>query len=169
MIDIFQLFAYHNWANERLCTMLHNAFGDEQNLSKSYSAVVLALQQTAVHMVAAEQIWRKRLEGESPKEMLNPADYPTVPDIRAAFEKEREAVQAVLASLKEESDFERIVTSYSTKGELRVYPVKAILYHMVNHATYHRGQITARLIDLGHDKHVLLTDYVFFVMEQSAE
>lgn len=169
LADIREQFAYHNWANERLCMMLHSTFGDEINLHKSYSAVVLGLHEAAVHIAGAEQIWRTRIEGTSPDSMIASADYPTVADLRKAFEAERAKTQALLDSLQTDADLDRIIAATSTKGEPRVFPLRVLLQHIVNHSTYHRGQITARLIDLGHDEHIISTDYTTFYMEHTAQ
>ncbi len=169
LADIREQFAYHNWANARLCTMMHDTFGDEINLHKSYSAVVLALHETAVHLVGAEQIWRTRIEGTSPNSMIAAADFPTVADLRKAFETERAKTQTLLDSLQNDADLERIIAATSTKGEPRVFPLRVLLLHILNHSTYHRGQITARLIDLGHDEHIISTDLTTFSMEHAAQ
>ena len=167
LADVREQFAYNNWANERLCTMLHTTFGDEINLHKSYSAVTLALHEAAVHLVGAEQIWRSRIEGTSPDSMIASADYPTVADLRSVFAAESAKTQTLLDSLQSDSDLERIIAATSTQGEARVFPLRVLLQHIISHSTYHRGQITARLIDLGHDEHILSTDYTTFFMEHA--
>lgn len=168
ILTLQEEFAYNHWANARLCAMLHNAFGDNQNLSKSYSRQVQAIHGAAVHIIGAEQIWRLRIEGVSPDSMLSAADYPNVPEIQKLYEAEKLKTQQLLDTLHTENDLNRIVTATSTTGEARVFPVRVLLHHIVNHASYHRGQITAHLIDLGHDEHVIPTDFTTFYMEYVA-
>jgi len=36
---------------------------------------------------------------------------------------------------------------------------EAMMQHVVNHSSYHRGQITARLMALGHDECIQNTDF----------
>lgn len=169
ILTLQEEFAYYHWANARLCAMLHNAFGEDQNLHKSYSRQVQAIHEAAVHIVGAEQVWRLRIEGISPDSMLSAADYPNVPEIQKLYEAEKVKTQKLLDSLHTEDDLNRIVAATSTKGEARVFPLRVLLHHIVNHASYHRGQITAYLIALGHDEHIIPTDFTAFYMEYMAE
>jgi uncharacterized damage-inducible protein DinB len=54
--------------------------------------------------------------------------------------------------------------SFSGRGRTAVLPLWAALRHVVNHATYHRGQVAAKLKRLGIEPP--MTDLVFWVMEQ---
>ena len=46
--------------------------------------------------------------------------------------------------------WDRVVAYHNTKGEPFQTPVWQIVLHVVNHASYHRGQITTLLRQLGH-------------------
>ena len=50
----------------------------------------------------------------------------------------------------EPAGWDRIVPYRNIKGESFKSPVWQIVLHVVNHASYHRGQITTMLRQLGH-------------------
>ena len=54
--------------------------------------------------------------------------------------------------------------TFSGRGRTAVLPPWAVLRHVVNHATYHRGQVAAKLKRLGVDPPA--TDMIFWVKEQ---
>jgi uncharacterized damage-inducible protein DinB len=47
------------------------------------------------------------------------------------------------------ADWDRIVFYRNTKGEASQQPLWQIVLHIVNHASYHRGQITTMLRQIG--------------------
>ena len=42
-----------------------------------------------------------------------------------------------------------VISYVNLKGDTFAYPLRRMLQHVVNHATYHRGQITTLLRQLG--------------------
>jgi uncharacterized damage-inducible protein DinB len=41
-----------------------------------------------------------------------------------------------------------------------------MMQHVITHSVYHRGQVTARLLDLGHADILVSTDLIAFYLEQ---
>jgi uncharacterized damage-inducible protein DinB len=58
-------------------------------------------------------------------------------------------------------DPNRVIEYKNLKGDAFAKPVWEILLHVVNHGTYHRGQIAAMLRQLGHVPPS--TDFIYFV------
>ena len=56
------------------------------------------------------------------------------------------------------------VVTLRRRGRTATLPPWAMLRHIVNHSTYHRGQVAAKLKRLGVEQP--LTDFFFWVMEQ---
>jgi uncharacterized damage-inducible protein DinB len=48
----------------------------------------------------------------------------------------------------------------NTKGEQAIHKVQDILFHVVNHSTYHRGQIASDLKQCGIEP--VVTDFIFY-------
>jgi uncharacterized damage-inducible protein DinB len=54
--------------------------------------------------------------------------------------------------------------TFSGRGRTAILPPWAVLRHVVNHATYHRGQVASKLKRLGVEPPA--TDFIFWVREQ---
>ena len=57
-------------------------------------------------------------------------------------------------------DFEAIIKYTNSRGDVYQNSVKDILFHIINHSTYHRGQIATECKINGVEP--LLTDYIFY-------
>ncbi len=155
------LYEYNDWANDRLISMLFGIFGEEADL-RAEGPAPRSVQETIVHIVAAQAIWRERWEGRSPKAMLDPTQYPTPLAIRMAFGAERARFWGFFDTLDTEETLLRVVHSTNTQGEPRVFPLWQMMQHILTHSTYHRGQVTGRLIDMGHEAGIVSTDLITF-------
>ena len=57
-------------------------------------------------------------------------------------------------------DLDKMIHYNNTKGEASVNSVRDILFHVINHSTYHRGQIATEFRQNGLDP--LVTDYIYY-------
>ena len=151
------LYDYNRWANARILAAAAKLTLDQftQDLGSSYRSV----RDTLTHLLSSEWIWLMRWRGTSPKEMLSPSDFPTVALLRKRWAEVESEQTAFLSRLTPES-VERPVAYLNTKGERWQYPLWQILLHVVNHATYHRGQVTTMLRQLGAEP--VATDFLVF-------
>jgi uncharacterized damage-inducible protein DinB len=142
---IRELFVYNYWARDRqleACATLNN---DEflRSLGNSFPS----LRDTLAHLLGAEWIWLERWQGRSP-EGLPAADYPTLAALQEAWRPVEQGVRDYLDGLTEEAFCGRL-SFRNAKGERWTYPVWRSLLHVANHQTYHRGQVTMFLRQLG--------------------
>ncbi len=140
------LFAYNRWANQRFLEA-------EEALSPADLNARLAgsfgtLRNTLVHVLSAEWVWLRRWKGESPTSMLDPVDFPDVASIRWRWKEIELECAPLLAALRSESLGDELHYE-STGGEQFEQPLHEILLHVINHSTYHRGQMTTMLRQLG--------------------
>ena len=144
--DILTMYDYNAWANERALGAA-GALSPEQflqDLGNSFPSV----RDTLAHILGAEWIWLRRWQGESPSKGLPAADSPTVASLKdrfAALDRER---RAFLDTLPEE----RLAQPFSYRdmaGNAHSLRLVDSLQHLANHGTYHRGQITTMLRQLG--------------------
>ena len=77
-----------------------------------------------------------------------------------------EAATAEYLAGLQEGDLRRVVSYVNFQGETWAYPLDAVLWHLVNHGTYHRGQLAHVLRQLGQAPPT--TDYLVFVDEIAA-
>ena len=161
--DIITLYDYNAWANGRIYRAVEplapKAF--LRDLKNSFPSV----RDTLAHILGAEWIWLRRWHGESPSQILSATDFPTLASLKdryGAVEKER---RAFLDGLSEE----RLAQSFQYKdiaGNPMRLPLVQSLQHVVNHGTYHRGQITTMLRQLGVTP--VSTDLARFYLEHAA-
>jgi len=144
--DIDMLYRYNRWANG---TVLKTAATlSPEQLNQKLGGSFPSVRETLVHLMAAEWVWLRRWKGMSPPALLSAAEFPDLDSIKTKW-REVEA---------EQMDFVRQLTDLSLKEPLRYvnlkgqsfeYPLGRVMQHLVNHGTYHRGQVTNFLRQLG--------------------
>ena len=143
---LLSLLDYHYWARDRLLDAVARLDPDEfrRDLGNSFGSV----RDTLVHAVSAEWVWCSRWEGRGPSGHLAAREFETVRDIRARWTAEERRVREFVAGLG--SDGPSRVIEYALFGEgLMREAFWKMLWHLVNHASYHRGQVTTMLRQLG--------------------
>lgn len=146
LTDIRDLFAYDAWASRR---MLEAASGlTPEQLTRDVGGSFPSVLATLGHILHANWIWLSRWNGVSPSawpEEWTMADYASLSAHWRRIEQEREEW---LGRLRDE-DLERVIEYRSLKGDPYRSALHEMLRHVVNHATYHRGQVTNHLRALG--------------------
>jgi uncharacterized damage-inducible protein DinB len=156
------LFAYNDWANKRALRPASTLTPEQftKPLGNSFSSV----RDTLAHMYGAETIWLQRFKGESPSAF---PDTSQIHDI-AALEAKWNPIAAELLNFVSgltQQDIDRVVEYKTMKFGVYSNPMWQSLQHVVNHGTYHRGQITTMLRQLG--AHPLATDLMHFYRERA--
>jgi uncharacterized damage-inducible protein DinB len=103
---------------------------------------------TLVHLYSAEWAWYQRWQGLSPTAPLRFDDYPDLETLRRAWTEQEHKLRAYLESLGE-ADVTRVINYRLFSGQAGASPFWQMLQHMVNHGSYHRGQVTTMLRQLG--------------------
>ena len=162
--EIRDLFAYNRWATRRIvdaATAL-DAASFTRDLRGSYPSV----RETLVHMWSAEWIWLERWEGTSPTARPDTGSgFDTAPGLRARWEALWREQSAFLDRLDEQA-LGRELSYTNLAGQSDQQPLWVLLRHVVNHATYHRGQVITMLRQLGTTPPS--TDLVLFYRERAA-
>jgi uncharacterized damage-inducible protein DinB len=144
--DAVQLFAYNKWANDRMLGSLQPLTTEQlaQALGMSFPSVSA----TAAHIAAAEWIWLSRWKGTSPSAMPDWATAPSLPAVTARFAALEDERTVFLRGLSD-ADLTRPLTYTLLSGASDTQPLVVLFQHVVNHGTYHRGQIAGMLRQLG--------------------
>jgi uncharacterized damage-inducible protein DinB len=144
--DVRTLLDYHYWARDRALDavefLLPEAF--TRDIESSFRSV----RDTAVHIYSAEWIWYSRWRGDSPTAMLAPTAFRDLVSIRQAWQETEQGVRAFFADL-DQAGLERVIEYRTTAGQAMAAVLWHMLQHLVNHASYHRGQLTTMLRQLG--------------------
>ena len=144
--EIKMLFAYNTWATHRFFESLNQVRAE--TLLREMLASHGSLQGTLMHLVGAEKIWLSRWIGKPESRGLSEADAPTLPTLKEVWEDVAARTARFIARLdtaKLQASFE-----YSTlKGTKYTNTLQQTLQHLVNHSSYHRGQLTLLMRQLG--------------------
>lgn len=149
------MYDYHYWMNAKMlaaCEALTPTQWD-QAMGHSWGSV----HGVVVHMLAAELIWYARWNGESPKKLAQPEEYPTLAAVRAAWAPMEAQMRAFIAQCNEA----RLKADFSwtnTRGQNFSAPLGPVMLHVANHATHHRGELVGMLalLDVAHPEDDLL-------------
>ncbi len=144
--EIRTLFSYNRWANHLLlvaCEPLSpSAF--THDLGTSHGSV----RGTLVHTLWAEWIWLRRWQGTSPKQVFAEDEFPDVAAIAARWAEVDRDREVLLGGLTE-NRIAGPVGYENLKGQRWEYPLGHMMQHVVNHSSYHRGQVVTLLRQLG--------------------
>ena len=161
--DLHSLYAFNRWANDRMVEAARKLSPEQygQEPVPGWTSV----RATLVHVADATDIWARRIAGETPAARASEAEYPTIDDAARLFQKGQDAFERLLNTLTSEQL--AAVWSYrNLEGKTLELPLWAVLRHVVNHATYHRGQVASKLKRLGVDPPA--TDLVVWAIERTA-
>jgi len=125
-----KLYQYNAWSNDRVLQCLHRQkVSDEKILS------------VMGHVVAAQFLWLHRIKGLPPPDVKLWGQYSLAQLVPLASEAGKQWLEFV----KMTDNFNRELTYTNYVGEAYVNNVEIIMIHLVNHSSYHRGQIAMLL------------------------
>lgn len=140
------LYRYNWWANEQALDAVSRL--TQADFSRDLKSSHGSIRDTLTHLVWSEWIWLQRWKGASPTIVFTPADFPSVASLRERFQTVSAGRTAFMADLTTER-LHQLIEYRNVKGEIWRYPLWQQLYHVVNHSTYHRGQVATMLRQLG--------------------
>src|SRR5690606_41841818 len=98
-------------------------------------------------------IWNSRILGERTFQVWQINSWESLEQI----DRENQAKSLKIA---EEADLDKIVEYSNSTGAMFSSKIKDILFHIVNHSTYHRAQVAVELRQSGIDP--ISTDYIHY-------
>ena len=146
LTDLRTLLDYHYWARDRMLNAIDGLTPDEftRDLGGSFPSI----HRTLVHTYSAEWAWHSRWNGHSPTALLSPEQFPDPPSLRSAWIALEAQVRDFLETLGE-SGVTRRFEYRLLSGQAGASIFWHMLQHVVNHASYHRGQVTSMLRQIG--------------------
>lgn len=147
MEELRTLFEYNRWANLRILDAVQPLSDEElgKEMGTSFSSVA----GTLVHLVGAEWVWLERWNGRSPEGFAG-MELTSVAAVRRRWDGIWAAQHRFLDALGAEG-MRRPVTYRNFAGDEYTQPLGELVRHVVNHASYHRGQVVTLLRQLGHE------------------
>jgi uncharacterized damage-inducible protein DinB len=161
---VHALLDYHYWARDRMLDAVEPLSADQftQAMGNSFASV----RDTVVHIYSAEWVWCSRWRGESPVQMLTPGAFPDLATLRTAW-AEHETILRGLAEGLDAAGVDRVIEFKTLAGQPSASVLWQMLLHLVNHSSYHRGQVTTMLRQLGAAP-PRSTDLITFYRERDA-
>jgi uncharacterized damage-inducible protein DinB len=156
------LYDFNAWANRRELDAASALTSEEftKQLGSSFSSV----RDTLAHIFGAEWIWLERFQGRSPGSLPDVTRFADVASLRAGWlEHEARLLQFVVRLTQE--DLDQVIEYKTLKFGTYRNPLWQSMQHVVNHGTYHRGQVTTMLRQLGAQP--ILTDLMHFYRERA--
>lgn len=160
-LDHFRLMApYNAWMNAKVYDAAEQLAPEE--LTRDRGAFFGSILGTLNHLAAADLIWLGRLAAHPP--LVGRIDLTNLPQpksIRFIVSEElpklrpvRERIDRIIVDFIESLDEADIAGAFSyrrTDGTQHRKPLSAVLSHIFNHQTHHRGQVTTLFTQAGID------------------
>ncbi len=142
-----ELFQYNNHSNQEIIAVL----AENPNRAPEKCIKILS------HILNAHQIWNYRIQpGQRPHgswEILQ------IQDLSETDKKNFEHSVLILDKFQ----LTQPIQYSNNKGQIFNHSVRDILFQVINHSTYHRGQIATEFRQGGLEP--LLTDYIYYKMK----
>jgi len=144
--DLNTLLDYNYWARDRMYEVLEPLTPEQatRDLGGSFGSI----HDTVAHLYAAEIVWYSRWQGESPMSLITGDAFTDLAAIRRAWLEHETKMRAFVNEIGE-AGIGRIFEFRMFSGQPTASPFWQMLQHLVNHGSYHRGQVTTKLRQLG--------------------
>jgi uncharacterized damage-inducible protein DinB len=163
-LNHFQTLARYNaWATGRLLTLIDRM--NEEDYRRDVGLFFKSVHGTLNHLVVGEHLlWFPRFnDGVSPKVALDSQLHEGRAEVAQAL-REGALRWAHAMSDWSQDRWDGVLNYTTMRGTQASLPFVPTLAHVFNHATHHRGQITAALTHMGYDCPEL--DMVYFLQEE---
>ncbi len=152
-------FAYKRWAMQRTLEAIRAVD------ARAFPASVAFARQQLNHIVIVEELFRARLLGEAPPHAAtNSVEVPALEVLAMRLEASDQWYAAHLAALAP-AQWDQALRFRFADGRDGCMTRREILFHVLNHATYHRGAI-GHALDLAGVPHQADTYTVFIHQAQ---
>jgi len=161
--DFASLFAFNRWANGRVLDACRSLPAGQYGAEPMPG--LLPVRATVNHIAVVTLAWLRGLAGDTESPLPAEGDLATVDDAARVLDEADGVFETLLPTLTPE----RLVTPQTLRrrnGQSATLPPWVVLRHVVNHATYHRGQVASKLKALCVEQPA--TDLIFWVFEQQA-
>ena len=161
---------YNRWMNDKLYALA--ATLDDEARKRDTGAFFKSIHGTFNHLLVADRIWLARFNGvAAPTGFVGPGGIRSLDqELYADFDalrRERVLTDDTLTTWVSELTPERLAAPlvYYRLGQKHESPLWWAVAHVFNHHTHHRGQLTALLMQQGHDPGV--TDLIAMLRQEA--
>ncbi len=138
-------YSYNAWANRKLINCIEQQQVNDQKILT-----------TMGHLLSANFIWLNRIKGLPKSEYKLWGEY-SLAQLKTMVE---EADKQWMDFIQSQGDFNRLLKYNNYVGDYFENNVEQIMIHLVNHGSYHRGQVAMLLRQKGFEP--VNTDYITY-------
>lgn len=158
-MNTVQWLDYHIWATDKVLTAITQL--PTSVFTEPVQAGFTSIADVVGHLAAVDDVWLQRILGQRPQ-VIASIPFATIEE---ASQFIAELHQRIRQTVEKTIDLQQPIVYYNTKGERYENSLIELIGHIVNHGTYHRGNITTLLRILGYSG--VSTDYIFYLREQA--
>jgi uncharacterized damage-inducible protein DinB len=122
---------------------------------------------TMTHMLSSQRLWLSRFLGRPLERLPSPGEYPDLQAWIAGWEEMASQIEAFMAGLSDDHLASPLTWNSIPDGAEHTLSLWQPAIHLVNHSTYHRGQVVSLLRQMGYP--VASTDLIHFFNERAAQ
>jgi len=160
--EMVSLYEYNAWADRRVLEAA-SALTREQ-FTKKMGSSFSTVRDTLSHVYGIEWLWLERFQGRSPSAIPDDPEFANILKLKSSWSSFELTLLNFVRGLTQE-DLHRVMEYKTMKFGVYQNPLWQSMLHLVNHGTYHRGQVTTMLRQLGAQP--ILTDLMHFYREQA--
>jgi uncharacterized damage-inducible protein DinB len=155
-------FDFTAWASQRL--VLAAASLTEEELTRDFKHADKSVLGTLVHAFAADRVWLGRVTGVGAGRFIDPEKDMHLAVLQTDWPAVHAGWTEYLKGQTNESLMSTVVAYTDLRGNTHQTPLWQIVLHVVNHASHHRGQVSAMLRAMGHTPPGV--DLIFYYREK---
>jgi uncharacterized damage-inducible protein DinB len=144
--EVRALWDFNYWARDRMLGAVEKL--SEEQFRKDLGNSFPSIRDTLLHLMGAERRWLARFQGKPLPDAFRPEDFPTPQAVRARWAEVERDVRAYVNGLQS-ADVSRPFSYVSPQNQTITLPIWQTMQHVVNHGTYHRGQVITMLRQVG--------------------
>lgn len=140
------LMTFNSWADRKVIQWLEE-ITDEQ-WGRMHTSSFSSIRETAIHITSAEKIWID-FWNHSPDAVYLSSEFKgSKDDLLATWKRASEGMKRFVTDFPEECFSDHVIFRYPRGGEGKMSYWQSFA-HVVNHSTYHRGQLVTLLRQAG--------------------
>lgn len=158
-----EMYDYHVWANKVIFDRLKEFSSDivDQETQSAFPTIT----KTLVHIYIADVIWLDILNGMDAKDVFAKGEK-LKDDLQSISFGELESLFSELTKrfqsfFQQNQDLTQKMVLDNPYAGVKEFTLSQMVLHVVNHGTYHRGNIATMLRQLGHSS--VMTDYIVYL------
>jgi len=146
MQEVLALFEFDSWAADRTIESVSSV--PEQRYLEDLKSSHGGIHGTLVHIYRSSMVWLHRWKGSSPFKPVTVNEIPSLETLKNLWKAYHADLNGYLGTLNESR-----LNGFLSYSDLKGNPQSELLFqqmqHLVNHASYHRGQIVTMLRQIG--------------------